>query len=124
MLGFTAALGAELASGRDVAQQLAGGMPILVSWVAMLFIGGSLAPILKGTKPSQAKPFLFFTPEREMINGGWQFFARPAWPACPAPARPSQPYGLPACLSCGAGGVLPVLETQGGLALFFLPATP
>jgi len=66
MLGFTAALGAELASGRDVFQQLQGGMPILVGWVAMLFIGGSLAPILKGAK---REPFLFFTPEREMFNG-------------------------------------------------------
>ncbi|PSC70712.1 Carotene biosynthesis-related CBR [Micractinium conductrix] len=66
MLGFTAALGAELASGRDVFQQLSGGMPILVIWAAMIFTGASLTPILKNAK---RESFLFFTPEREMFNG-------------------------------------------------------
>lgn len=66
MLGFTAALGAELASGRDVFSQLSGGMPILVIWAAMIFTGASLAPIFKGAK---REPFAFFTPEKEMING-------------------------------------------------------
>jgi hypothetical protein len=68
MLGFVAALGAELSSGETVAQQFSsGGAGIIIGWAAMLFIAGSLAPILKGVKNNEA--FGPLSPAAEMFNG-------------------------------------------------------
>lgn len=65
MLGFVAALFAELASGETVAQQFGEAtVPIILAVVA--FSAASLIPILKGAK---AEAFGPLTPAAEMLNG-------------------------------------------------------
>lgn len=66
MLGFVAALGAELASGETVAQQLADApFPILVAFVAFAY--ASLVPIIKGANLKEA--FGPLSPSVELLNG-------------------------------------------------------
>ena len=60
MLGFTAALGAELASGQSVFTQFnEAAVPIIAT--AVIFTVASLVPMLKGSDPKQA--FGPFTPQ-------------------------------------------------------------
>jgi hypothetical protein len=55
MLGFVAALGAELSTGKGVVEQLDGfAVPIAATFV--LIIAGSLVPLLKNVKPEALGP--------------------------------------------------------------------
>eukprot|EP00798_Chlamydomonas_sp_ICE-L_P025049 gene25049-biopygen19499 len=65
MLGFVAALGAELSSGQSVLRQI-GDEPTLISLTFLLFIVASLVPINESKKPEAFGPF---TPNAELING-------------------------------------------------------
>lgn len=66
MLGFVAALGAELSSQESIFQQIADGPKGLIALTFVLFSIASLVPILKGTK---REAFGFFTPNAEQTNG-------------------------------------------------------
>eukprot|EP00798_Chlamydomonas_sp_ICE-L_P025159 gene25159-biopygen19631 len=65
MLGFIAALGAELSSGESVLAQL-GDAPMLIPATFMLFIAASIIPITKNLKPEAFGPL---TPNAVLING-------------------------------------------------------
>jgi hypothetical protein len=66
MLGFVAAVGSELATGRTVGQQVAYA-PFSVVAAFVLFIIASLTPFFQGTKNNKGSgPF---TPTAELING-------------------------------------------------------
>ncbi|KAK9815905.1 hypothetical protein WJX72_011680 [[Myrmecia] bisecta] len=65
MLGFVAAVGAELFTGRNVFQQVSYA-PATIAATFLLFIVASLIPILKGVP---RKGFGIFQPDAEVING-------------------------------------------------------
>lgn len=66
MLGFTAAVGAELASGAPLLDQLGSAfLPVLLTFG--VFTAASLIPILTGANLKQT--FGPFRPEAEVING-------------------------------------------------------
>lgn len=65
MLGFVAAVGAELASGKGVLSQI-GQEPTLITLTFVLFAAASLVPLLKNDKEER---FGIFTPKAELING-------------------------------------------------------
>ncbi len=65
MLGFVAALGAELSSGQSVLRQI-GDEPTLINITFLLFIAASLIPMFQNKKPEAFGPF---TPNAELING-------------------------------------------------------
>ena len=66
MLGFVAALGAEVASGSRVTQQLFGAAgPIALTFA--LFTAASVIPLLKGNKNTES--FGKLTPAVELLNG-------------------------------------------------------
>eukprot|EP00798_Chlamydomonas_sp_ICE-L_P025048 gene25048-biopygen19498 len=65
MVGFVAALGAELSSGQSVLRQI-GDEPTLINITFLLFIAASLIPLTKSKKPEAYGPF---TPNAELING-------------------------------------------------------
>ena len=66
MLGFVAALGAEVASGSRVTQQLSGAAgPIALTFA--LFTAASVIPLLKGNKNTES--FGKLTPAVELLNG-------------------------------------------------------
>ncbi|PNH07704.1 Carotene biosynthesis-related protein CBR, chloroplastic [Tetrabaena socialis] len=65
MLGFVAAVGAELASGESVLKQWAE-EPTLITLAFLLFIGGSLVTAFNAKRDAKLGPF---TPQAEMING-------------------------------------------------------
>ena len=65
MLGFIAALFAELSSGESVLRQFAD-EPTGIILTFILFSAASLVPVFKGAK---AEAFGPFTPSAEMING-------------------------------------------------------
>lgn len=68
MIGFVAALGAELASGNDLAAQLAnGGIPWFVV-TAAVFSAASLVPLFKGVD-AQSKSGALMTADAELWNG-------------------------------------------------------
>ena len=67
MLGFVAALGAELSSQESIFAQISS--PSADSWIVyatVLFIGASLVPLFKGIKREAFGPF---SPNAELING-------------------------------------------------------
>ncbi|GAB4822494.1 hypothetical protein N2152v2_009540 [Parachlorella kessleri] len=67
MLGFLAALGAELSSSESILAQIQN--PGSSSWILytfVLFIGASLIPLFKGAKNEAFGPF---SPKAELING-------------------------------------------------------
>jgi hypothetical protein len=66
MIGFVAALGAELSSGESVLTQWAS-EPIYIAGAFLLVIAGSLIPFLQGNKNTEALGAL--TPSAEMTNG-------------------------------------------------------
>ncbi|KAL6755301.1 hypothetical protein V8C86DRAFT_1830371 [Haematococcus lacustris] len=66
MLGFVAAVGAELSSGQPVLAQLASA-PGAVIGTMVAFVVASLTPILKGANLSEA--FGPLTPSAEKLNG-------------------------------------------------------
>ena len=65
MMGFVAALGAELSSGDSVLRQIAE-EPTGTAVLFILVIAGSLVPAFLNKKP---ETFAFFTPSAEMTNG-------------------------------------------------------
>ena len=65
MIGFLAAVGAELSSGESVLRQL-GDEPTLINMTFLLFIAASLIPAFTNTKPQAFGPF---TPNAELLNG-------------------------------------------------------
>ena len=65
MLGFVAALGAELASGKSVVAQMSMDQPQILFHFA-LFAAASLIPIMKGAKEEEFGPF---SPKAELLNG-------------------------------------------------------
>lgn len=65
MIGFLAAVGAELSSGESVLRQL-GDEPTLINMTFLLFIAASLIPAFTNTK---AQAFGPFTPNAELLNG-------------------------------------------------------
>ncbi|KAK1309847.1 hypothetical protein QJS10_CPA08g00278 [Acorus calamus] len=68
MLGFVSAIAVELASGADVADQLANGGLLWFAGSAALFSVASLVPLLKGVT-AQSKSDGVMTSEAEMLNG-------------------------------------------------------
>ncbi|KAG1668112.1 hypothetical protein FOA52_003899 [Chlamydomonas sp. UWO 241] len=66
MIGFVAALGAELSSGEPVLRQWAA-EPTGIAVAFLLVIAGSLVPFLQGNKNTEA--FGALTPSAEMNNG-------------------------------------------------------
>jgi hypothetical protein len=66
MIGFVAALGAELSSGEPVLRQWAS-EPTGIASAFLLVIAGSLVPFLQGNKNTEA--FGALTPAAEMNNG-------------------------------------------------------
>lgn len=64
MLGFVAAMAAEIRTDETVVKQWAQ-EPTLILLTFILFAAGSLVPIVSGKKESLGP----FTPEAEMING-------------------------------------------------------
>jgi len=66
MLGFVAALGAEVASGKTTLAQF-GDAPAAIIATAVIFSLASLAPVLKGANPNEA--FGPLTPAAEKLNG-------------------------------------------------------
>ncbi|KAI7843265.1 hypothetical protein COHA_003098 [Chlorella ohadii] len=66
MLGFLAALGCEVFTGKPVLAQLAGNGSTILTWV-LLVTAGTAVPILRGIKNEEA--FGPLTPERELFNG-------------------------------------------------------
>lgn len=68
MLAFVAALGAELATGESVFQQLKD-QPVLVVAGAVLFAWASLVPILLGRAGDYEKGVGPFTRAAEITNG-------------------------------------------------------
>jgi len=66
MLGFLAAVGAEVASGESVFQQLSDA-PVAIGAAFLAFAVASLVPILKGANLKEA--FGPFTPSAELLNG-------------------------------------------------------
>lgn len=65
MLGFVAALGAELNSGESVVKQLSD-EPTLISLTFIIFAAASLVPAFAQRKPDIIGPF---NPQAEMTNG-------------------------------------------------------
>eukprot|EP00798_Chlamydomonas_sp_ICE-L_P029433 gene29433-biopygen5357 len=65
MVGFVAALGAELSSGESVLRQI-GDEPTLINITFLLFIAASLIPMFQNKK---AEAFGPFTPNAELLNG-------------------------------------------------------
>nr|P27516.1 RecName: Full=Carotene biosynthesis-related protein CBR, chloroplastic; Flags: Precursor [Dunaliella salina]AAA33279.1 carotenoid binding protein [Dunaliella salina] len=65
MLGFVAALGAELSTGESVLTQL-GDQPTLIALTFVLFSAASLIPAFARRKGDAMGPF---TPDAEMTNG-------------------------------------------------------
>merc|ERR1719181_749157 len=65
MLGFVAAFGAELASGKSVVAQMSMDQPQILFHFA-LFAAASLIPIMKGAKEEEFGPL---TPKAELLNG-------------------------------------------------------
>eukprot|EP00983_Pelagomonas_calceolata_P062524 1147336-Pelagomonas_calceolata.AAC.1 len=65
MLGFVAALGAELSTGESVLTQLAD-EPTLIALTFVLFSAASLVPAFARRKSDPVGPF---TPQAEMTNG-------------------------------------------------------
>lgn len=65
MLGFIAALGAELSSGDTITRQIAE-EPTLISLTFVIFAAASLVPAFAQKKPDVIGPF---TPQAEMLNG-------------------------------------------------------
>ncbi|KAF5827210.1 chloroplast carotene biosynthesis related protein [Dunaliella salina] len=65
MLGFVAALGAELSSGDSVVKQISE-EPTLISLTFILFSAASLVPAFARTRPETIGPF---NPQAEMTNG-------------------------------------------------------
>eukprot|EP00983_Pelagomonas_calceolata_P073758 1152271-Pelagomonas_calceolata.AAC.2 len=65
MLGFVAALGAELSTGDSVLRQLAE-EPTLITLTFILFSAASLVPAFARKKGDTVGPF---TPQAEMLNG-------------------------------------------------------
>lgn len=65
MLGFVAAVGAELSSGESVLKQV-GDAPLAIAATFLLFTAATLVPIFKNAKPEAFGPF---TPVAEMTNG-------------------------------------------------------
>ncbi|KAK9828994.1 hypothetical protein WJX72_003297 [[Myrmecia] bisecta] len=65
MLGFVAALFAELASGKGVLSQWSA-EPTLISLTFFVFIAASIIPFLNN---APKEPFGPFTPKAEMVNG-------------------------------------------------------
>jgi len=71
MLGFVAAVGSELATGRTVSQQVAFA-PLAVAGTFLLFIVATMIPILKGVPRKGAAEWggiPQFTSDAELING-------------------------------------------------------
>lgn len=68
MLGFVAALGAELASGESLTAQLGDGGVTAFVLAAILFSTASLIPLFKGVSP-QSKSKSFFSSDAETWNG-------------------------------------------------------
>ncbi|KAK1271660.1 hypothetical protein QJS04_geneDACA007492 [Acorus gramineus] len=68
MLGFASAMAVELASGADVADQLANGGLLWFAGSAALFSVASLVPLLKGVT-AQSKSDGVMTSDAEMWNG-------------------------------------------------------
>ena len=65
MLGFVAALGAELSTGDSVVKQLSE-EPTLISLTFIIFAAASLVPAFARRKADVVGPF---TPQAEMTNG-------------------------------------------------------
>eukprot|EP00798_Chlamydomonas_sp_ICE-L_P015057 gene15057-biopygen24105 len=65
MVGFVAALGAELSSGESVLRQI-GDEPTLINMTFLLFIAASLIPMFQNKKAEAVGPF---TPNAELLNG-------------------------------------------------------
>jgi hypothetical protein len=65
MLGFVAAMAAELSSGEGVLKQWSD-EPTLIALTFILFSAGSLVPMLRGSTGQKLGPF---TPQAEMLNG-------------------------------------------------------
>lgn len=65
MLGFVAAVGAELSSGESVLKQW-GSEPTLIALTFITFMAASLVPLTRGAKTEAFGPF---TPAAEMLNG-------------------------------------------------------
>jgi hypothetical protein len=66
MLGFLAAVGAELSSGETVFSQVSGNGSVWIAFTFVLFAGASLIPMLKGAKSEAFGPF---NANAEMLNG-------------------------------------------------------
>lgn len=68
MLGFVSAVGVEIASGKDLAAQLAsGGVPLFIG-SALLFTLASLIPMFKGVS-KESKSQEIMSSGAEMLNG-------------------------------------------------------
>jgi hypothetical protein len=67
MIGFVAALGAEISSGEPVLRQWAS-EPTGIAAAFVLVIAGSLIPFLQGNKNTESFGGVF-TPSAEMQNG-------------------------------------------------------
>ncbi|KAK1271663.1 hypothetical protein QJS04_geneDACA007491 [Acorus gramineus] len=68
MLGFVSAIAVELASGADVADQLANGGLLWFAGSAALLSVASLVPLLKGVT-AQSRSDGVMTSDAEMLNG-------------------------------------------------------
>lgn len=68
MLGFVAALGAELATGESLTAQLGDGGVAAFAFAAILFSAASLIPMFQGVSP-KSKSKGFFSSDAEIWNG-------------------------------------------------------
>ena len=66
-LGITAALGAELATGKGLFEQVQQA-PVAIGAAFLLFIAASIIPTLRGVKPDQADNAVFNS-RAELWNG-------------------------------------------------------
>lgn len=68
MLGFVAALGAELATGETLTAQLRDGGVSAFAFAAILFTTASLIPMFQGVS-TKSKSKSFFSADAELWNG-------------------------------------------------------